>query len=721
MCSQTLVDKFQVKDINYSFRIGKQFYLKTILINLVAPNTINPKMPQQRLLAAIMFTDIEDYTALMQHDEKKALTIRDRHRSTFEATTEAFNGKIIQYFGDGTLSIFTSSVEAVKCSIELQRAFLEEPKIPVRIGIHVGDIVYSNEDIIGDAVNVASRIESCAVAGSVLISDKVHDQIRSHQDIKAQFIDACELKNVDGSMPIFAIANDNLVVPKPEDVKGKLKAASNSTSKTISKKKALILGLFAFILLFSAFLSYQYFTEKDTLLKELSIAVLPFDNLSTDDDSEIFRDGITEDILTQLSKIKDLHVISRTSVMQYKGTKKSISEIAKELGVTYILEGSIRKYGDEVRITSQLIDAINDKHLWVENYDKTIANIFSIQSEISKEIVDALKINLSFEELQGLTIIPTKNIEAYKLFLTGRKEADKRNKESLAKSILLYKEAIALDPNYAVAYAEIANSIYLETYHSRRDPIEASKLANEYLEKAENISDKISRIYSVKGLINNIEGNHEAANNAFQKAISLSPNDVTARYQYSNYFFYTKQYKKQLEQAEIAYRLDPLSFPIGNGYFNALNANVEFERAEAVMDKIQARESGNNQFVINRSYFRLFMDQKKFKKAIPYLQQIVKKENVFNRFLGYCYVKTGDTLKAYSTLDSIYKNAHPIEKSHQLAVVYAGLKMKDSVFFHLDTLRHKESSKLKREHDDFFDYLKDDTQYQAILKSHGIE
>lgn len=676
-------------------------------------------MSQQRLLAAIMFTDIEDYTSLMQHDEGLAISIRNRHRSVFEETTAMFNGQIIQYFGDGTLSIFTSSVEAVRCAIALQKSFLEDPKIPIRIGVHVGDIVYSKVDIIGDAVNVASRIESCAIPGSVLISDKVHDQIRSHQDIQVKFLDAYDLKNIAEAVPIFAITNEGLVVPKPEDVKGKLKIKTLPEKPKLSVKKVLI-G----ISLVVAFLLIAYYAgafKNENVLTDKSIAVLPFENLSTDDDAEIFRDGITEDILTQLSKIKDLHVISRTSVTQYKETKKSISEIAKELNVSYILEGSIRKYGNDVRITAQLIDAKNDKHLWVEKYDKTLTNIFSVQTEISKEIVDALKVNLSFEELQGLSNVPTQNIEAYKLFLKGRNEADKRNKESLAKSILLYKEAIALDPNYAAAYAEIANSIYLETYYSNRDPVEASQLATDYLEKAEKINDKVSRIYSVRGLINNIEGNHEAADIAFKKAIKLSPNDLTARNQYSTYFFYTGQYKKQLEQAEIAYRLDPLSFPTANSYFNALTANEEFDRAEALLDKIQSRDDDSNQFVIDRDYFRLFMGQKKFKKAIPYLEKIVKKENVFNRFLGYCYVKTGDTLKALNIIDSIRKNAKPREKSHQLAVVFAGLKMTDSVLFYLDTIRHKQTRTLRREHTDFFDYLKNNEQYQAILKSHGIE
>ena len=194
-------------------------------------------MPQERQLAAIMFTDIVGYTALMERDEKLAISLRNRHRDTFEMTTDAFNGKIVQYFGDGTLSIFKSTVEAVECAVEMQSAFLKEPQIPVRIGVHVGDIIHSKDDIIGDAVNVASRIESCAVAGSILISDKVHDQIRSHRHIKSKFLDAYEFKNIETAIPIFAIANEGLKVPVASKLKGKFKDDFIRESKKHHLKK----------------------------------------------------------------------------------------------------------------------------------------------------------------------------------------------------------------------------------------------------------------------------------------------------------------------------------------------------------------------------------------------------------------------------------------------------------------------------------------------------
>ncbi|MEO1030398.1 MAG: adenylate/guanylate cyclase domain-containing protein [Bacteroidota bacterium] len=677
-------------------------------------------MSKKRLLAAIMFTDIEGYTSLMSHSEENALSIRERHRSTFENTTAAYNGEIVQYFGDGTLSIFTSALEAVQCAIELQMAFLQEPKIPIRIGIHMGDILYTNDDIVGDAVNIASRIESCAVSGSVLISDKVHDQIRNHREIKAKFIDAYELKNVEHAMPLFAIANDGLVVPKREDIKGKLKNTTKNKGKRHLNKMAFVIYALSLALIALSVFAFFHFTKAHTVADDLSIAVLPFDNLSDGHESVFFSDGITEDILTQLSKLKELHVISRTSVMQYRGSKKTIPEIAKELGVSYILEGSIRTYNDDIRITAQLIDASTDEHIWSENYDRKLTNVFDIQTEVSNKIADALQVNLSFEEEQNLKIVSTQSIEAYKRYVEGRKEADKRTKESIANSVLLYKDAIAIDPNYAVAYAEIANSIYLETYYSGRDPQEAAELANSYLDQAEQINDKVSRIYTVRGLINNTYRNYEVAEANFKKAIALSPNDLTARRQYATFFIYTGQPKKQLEQAEIAYRLDPLSFSTGISYFEALLSNKEYKRAKKLLETIESRATDNNPFVINRSYFRMYMDQKHYKDAIPYLEQIAKKESAYNRFLGYCYVKTGDTLGAYRAIEAIKKRSYASEKNHQLAVVFAGLKQTDSVLFYLDTIRNKQSRRLKRENESFFDYLQEDERYQRILEMHGM-
>ena len=324
------------------------------------------------------------------------------------------------------------------------------------------------------------------------------------------------------------------------------------------------------------------------------------------------------------------------------------------------------------------------------------------------------------EEEQRLEMVATTNIEAYKLFLTGRKEADKRNSESLAKSIELYKEAIRLDPNYAEAYAEIANSIYLETYYSARDVQEATRIANDYLDKAEKITKDVSRIYSVKGLIYNIEGKYEEAKQAFERAIELAPNDFTARHQFSTFYYYNRQYEQQLEQAKIAYSLDPLSFATANSYFTALAANRRYTEAEELMKSVEAQGGGNNKFAINRSYFRLYSDMKAYDKAIVPLEAMVDEAPVFNRFLAFCYGKMGDTAKVYKTIDVIKNAALKDELNHQLAVAFAGIKEADSVLYYLDPIRNNQTRMLTRERIDFFGFLKDDDRFKALLKAHGL-
>jgi TolB-like protein/tetratricopeptide (TPR) repeat protein len=680
-------------------------------------------MSQNRQLAAIMFTDIEGYTSLMQRDEKGAVSVRERHRETFELTTEAFNGEIIQYFGDGTLSIFKSTVEAVDCAIEMQKSFLKEPIVPVRIGIHVGDIIRSKDDIIGDAVNVASRIESCAEVGSVLISDKVHDQIRSHRHIRTKFLDAFEFKNVDDAIPVFAIANEGLVVPNVDNVKGKLK--ERTRARALSLKKNSFISLAALVLLFALALtlSYKYLIlEDDKKIHELSIAVLPFDNLSIDEDSEIFRDGITEDILTHLAKLSELHVISRTSVNKFKGTKLTTREIAKKLGVSYVLQGSIRKYGSKLRVTTQLVLAATDEIIMVEQYDRTITDIFQIQSDVSREIVQALDVNISPEQEENISLVNTTNIEAYKLFLQGRQEADKRNREGIAKSIVLYEEAIKIDSLYAEAYAEIANSVYLQTYYAGRDHIEAAKLANEYVDKAEKINPNISRIYSVRGLINNIERNYDEAAKNFEKAIALSPSDLTAHHQYSTYFLYTGQYEKQIAEAEIAYKLDPLSFVTANVYVSALTSNEQYDKAESVLKTIEEEMLGVNKFVVNRSFFRVYLAEEDYHNAIERLIPLANEQVVYNRFLAFCYGKIGDTAKVYQAINKIKKSEDVIkdEMNHQIAISFGGIQETDSILYYLDTIRNNQTRMLRRDGPTFFKYLKDDEVYIKLLNSHGI-
>ena len=330
------------------------------------------KAKKVRQLAAVMFTDIVGYTALMQGDEEVATNVRTRHREVFQQQHNLHQGEIIQYYGDGTLSVFKSAIEAAKCAVEIQMLLQEGDPVPLRIGLHLGDIVFDNTEVYGDGVNLASRIESLGTAGSVLLSEKINDELKNHTTISTTSLGHFELKNIARPVEVFAISNEGIKVPQPLELMGKQK----SVSKTI--------------------------------------AVLPFVNLSASKDNEYFSDGITEEIINALAKIKSLKVTSRTSSFFFKNKKIPIKQIGEKLGVSTILEGSIRLSGNTIRITAQLIQAEEDFHFWSENWDRKLENIFEIQDEISLIIADKLREQFGHFEIQEhLVEKQTDNIDAY--------------------------------------------------------------------------------------------------------------------------------------------------------------------------------------------------------------------------------------------------------------------------------------------------------------------
>ncbi|NER10410.1 TolB amino-terminal domain-containing protein [Muriicola jejuensis] len=321
---------------------------------------------------------------------------------------------------------------------------------------------------------------------------------------------------------------------------------------------------------------------------KLSIAVLPFTNLSDDQKNEWFSMGVTEDILTHLSKVRGLRVISRTSVMQFKNSGKSIPEIAKELDVEYIVEGSVRKQNNQVLITAQLLKA-NDEHLWADNYNEDLSDAFRIQQEVSQKIVKQLRIFISPEEEKALNTETTTNILASELFAKGRSIADNRTRENLENSIELYKEAIKLDPLFAEGYAEIANVYMLLHIYGDLSKEESAKQANLYINKALEINPNISRPYSVRAMLLIRDGDWQRAKINFEKAIDINPNDATAHHHFALYWRERPDpdAQKLLEHITAAYKLDPLSRPLNQTRFMALLTYDQTEEAKIYLEKIR--------------------------------------------------------------------------------------------------------------------------------------
>lgn len=452
-------------------------------------------MPQSRRLTAIMFADIAGYTAMMQRNEKDGLEKVHRFSEVMEAQASANNGEILEFRGDGCLAVFNSAVEAMHAAKAIQESLKEEPKVPLRIGIHIGDIVFTDGNIYGDGVNLASRVESMGVPGSILVTERVIHDVKSHPEFEMASLGKFQFKNVEKPLEVFALANEGFIVPKPGEIAGKGKALA-SDEKQGGKMRSLILA--AVGLLVGGFLIWGVSSlsnektppvSEKPLIKEKSIAVLPFRNLSNDPDQEFFSDGVTEDILVNLAKIQQLKVIARSSSFSFKGQDIPSPEIAERLQVNHILEGSVRKYGQKIRINTELVHAASGEMLWVESYDRKLEDVFLVQEELAKEIANALSLKLSTKETEDLSRATKVDPKAYQYATEVKRLLMSFSLDDFNTAKDLLQEAIELDSTFDEPYILLANyyinrAIWVGDLPSK----EALASTQTYLSKAQSLN-----------------------------------------------------------------------------------------------------------------------------------------------------------------------------------------------------------------------------------------
>lgn len=498
---------------------------------------------RNRQLAAIVFTDIVGYASLMREDEARASAIRKRHRRVFDELTPQYEGKILQYYGDGTLSIFSSSVAAVECAVAMQRAFRQEPAVLLRIGIHTGDIAFDDTEVFGDGVNVASRVEPCCVAGGIFLTGKVYDDIKNHEWLSARDLGAFTFKGMDEPVRLFAIDNEGVAVPSETDIHNlrysdtKLVALTPAPARSTAfipdwlrqvalvSIPVLLLGLI--VLNLARPTRTRYVALALPPEAETSIAVLPFSNFSDDAGNDYFSNGITEDILTLLSHINGLKVVSRTSVMQYKNTEKDIRQIGRELHADHILEGSVRRDGNKVRISAQLIDAQNDHHIWAETYDRKIDELFDVQSQVAQDIALALSRQLSEQEQAEICKKPTKNLQAYEAYLQGRAYYTRYTTKDNDESIVLFREALRRDPSFAQAYAGLGDALAQKAFkQGMNESLLDSAIAMS--RRAIALDKDLSEGYKALGLAYHYRGWYDQALQEYHKAVQCNPNNDMA-------------------------------------------------------------------------------------------------------------------------------------------------------------------------------------------------
>ncbi len=487
-------------------------------------------MPESsRKLAAIIFTDMIGYTALGQRNESLSLALVDEQRKLVRPILARHNGREVKTIGDAFLVEFPSALDAVRCAYDIQRAIREfnfsmspEKKLHVRIGVHLGDVITQEGDISGDAVNVASRIEPLAEDGGVCLTRQVRDSVTGKFDLELQSMGSKQLKNVMERLEVFKI-----VMPwSLEDEKG---------SETLDKRR---------------------------------IGVLPFRNMSPDASDEYFAEGMTEELITTLAKIRGLTVIARTSIMQYKNTTKRISEISKELGTGTLIEGSVRKSGEKIRITVQLLDSKTESHLWAENYDnKLVDDVFAIQSEIAVKVADELRVKLAGEERVMIEAIPTMVTAAYTLYLKGRHYWNERSKESVEKAIVYFQEAVKKDPGFALGYAGLADCYQVMARNGLAEYAPSYEKAIEYSTIALKLDVNLAEAHATRGgTLHYYEHKWDEAEAEFRKAIELKPSYSSAHQWYSHVLGQQRRFDEAGSEIRRAYELDP--------YSNSINHNL---------------------------------------------------------------------------------------------------------------------------------------------------
>ena len=459
-------------------------------------------MSQSRQLAAIMFTDIVGYTALMGKDEQKAFELLRKNREIHKPLIKQFHGTWIKELGDGVLASFHTVTDAAFCAAAIHQACNNVDGLQLIIGIHLGEVIFEDHDVFGDGVNIASRLQAMASIGSTWVSEAVYKNLVNKKEIAIQFVREEMLKNVSEPIKVYEISINEIPGYLPGNKKAYQK--QSSAGKSGRKKTIFITGITLLVgLAVAFFLFFNKQTKQAAGNKkaiEKSIAVLYFDNMTGNPDLEYLSDGLTEEIISHLAKIKGLRVISRTSVFSYKGKPFDIKKIAGELNVSTVLEGSVRKSGNTVKIAVQLIDGKTDSHFWSNDFTKELKDIFELQSDVARAIAQKLEIEITPEANAKINHNPTSNIEAYENFQKGyyflyKKYVQTRFKEDFEKSKHFFERAIQLDANYAEAYAGLAE-LYDELRNSNPEgfPDSLLVLKEQLARKALQLNPKSSYV-----------------------------------------------------------------------------------------------------------------------------------------------------------------------------------------------------------------------------------
>jgi len=583
----------------------------------------------ERRLTAILAADVVGYSRLMTIDEGGTLAaLTSLRKNLVNPKISEHNGRIVKLTGDRMLIEFPSVVSAVACAVDIQSAMrtrnATEPaaRIEFRIGVNLGDIIVEDGDIFGDGVNVAARLEGIAPIGGIAVSQSVRDHVGKRLDLAFEDMGERRLKNIEAPIRVYSISLDT-----PSSRRADVAAATTGEEKP-------------------------------------SIAVLPFTNMSGDPEQEYFSDGITEDIITDLSKVSGLSVVARNTAFTYKGKNVEVSEVAKRLGVDFVVEGSVRKAGSRVRVTGQLINAKDDRHVWADRYDRDLTDIFVIQDEITHAIVEQLRVKLLPQEKKSIQQIPTDNVEAYTFYLKGRQFIERRSKAYYHLAREMFAKAVELDPQYARAYAGIADcdSFLLLHYHVENIAI-ADIVATSA--KALALDSGLAEAHASRGLALSVEKRFDEAKAEFERAIALDPNSYEGHYFYGRACFTQGKLEQAATLFEHVAEIKPddyqsliLSIQIYRSLGRDADIKSAAQRGVERAERYLALHPDNPRSATAAAVGRVALGDKDRAREWLARALAIDPDDVWNQYNAACvYANLGDVEQALDVLERVLPHA----------------------------------------------------------------
>ena len=635
-------------------------------------------MSQSRQLAAIMFTDIAGYTSLMEKDEQKAIELLKINRELQKSNIEKYRGRWIKEMGDGVLASFSTVTDAVMCAGAIQKASEKIPDLKLRIGIHLGEVVFENNDVFGDGVNIASRLQALAPVGGIFVSEAIYKNVINKKEIFSEFIREEILKNVSASVKIYEVK-----VELNQNSQNESSTDFNKTSRltsTTKKKIGLSIGIVLAIglLITYIFLKTKQVTPTSTIAStEKSIAVLPFVNMSNDPQQEYFSDGLSEELINMFTKIPGLKVIGRTSSFAFKGKNEDLRTIGQKLGVEYLLEGSVRKSGNKIRITTQLIKVDEGTHLWSETFDKEMTDIFKVQDQISSSVSGALRLTIlaSDKPLHQTNV----NTDAYNDFLQGKYYYETNGPNGNLNAMKYFKEAIAKDSTFSLPWTYLSMIIWRGTTNAGQPEFKEAKeaslralqldpssgiatiniaefLDNEYdfqnalekIEQALKLEPENPYVLRNAGRFYTLLGRKEESIKLCKKAMEIDPIQTTSLFYLIRAYYYAEYYNE--------------AYDLGKNYDKSELLNLDLVTTNLIIQLSSQEESRK---IIERfpvSLFQLYGNTiinfkwGKKKESNELLNQFIKKYPEEEYVISVAYARLDMNDKAIDWLEKAYKS-----------------------------------------------------------------